>query len=212
MSEKENKGNEENVKPVKLGRGATCAVIVGLCLVVLILIVTVRGCSVEKTVNSAQTEEPVKTEATEPIQAASNMPSSEVNFSENDPENGSSVSSPVENSTTANTMVSTEEHFTTPTTEESSNSSDSWINEVADPVLSEQRSAMGMVIGKHTYVANDSYVYGVTISLIVNEDSVMVNYFCPRKTYESLKSGDSLSVVYQVDSNGRISVSSISFG
>ena len=51
-----NNGETENVKPVKLGRMATAGIVVALLVVVLIAIITIRGCTIEKKQNSNQTQ------------------------------------------------------------------------------------------------------------------------------------------------------------
>ena len=199
-------GDEEqkDVSEVKLGRGATVALVIGLVVVMFILVITVRGCSIQKTVNSGSGGQTSQTTVKEPSTTTSKVPSETTKPSQKDPENQGSVSPPVENPTTPNdSNISGEQ---------SGNNNNLGFSEVADPVLSNQRSGFGMVVGKHIYKKSGSYVYGVSISIIINEQSVMAEYFCPRRTYDELSSGDSLDVTYQVDSNGAVSIYSISRG
>ena len=195
---------QQEVKPVKLGIGATVAVVIGLCIMAFILVFTIKGCSVQKNVTSDPPGQTTESVLTEPSESATNSLSEITNSGENNPDFGGSTSAPGENSTSGNNTSSNEGQSTT-------NNSDGF-TEVADPVMSEVRSAYGMVIGKHIYKKDNSYIYGVSISVIINEQSVSAQYFCPRKTYEELKSGDSLDVTYQVDSNGSLSIYSISRG
>lgn len=195
---------QKEVESVKLGRGATVALVIGLAVAAFILIITVRGCSVQKSVNSGSSSQTSQTVSTEPPTTSSNVPSETTKPTQKELENQGSVTSPVENPTTPNDPNSSGE--------QSGVVDNSGFSEVADPVLSETRTGYGMVVGKHIYKKSGSYIYGVTLSIIINERSVTAEYFCPRRTYDELSSGDSLDIIYQVDSNGSVSIYSISRG
>lgn len=196
--------DQQEVEPVKLSTGATVGLVIGLLVMVFILVMTIRGCSISKTVNSGSVDQTYETQITEPEETASNVPRETSKVEQNEPEIEGTVSAPPENSTSGNNSDSTDE-------DSNAGKSDGF-TEVADPVLSGVTTNYGMVIGKHIYTREGSYIYGVSISIVINEKSVMAEYFCPRKTYQELKSGDSLEVSYQVDSNGNISIYSISRG
>lgn len=196
MSE-EMENKEQEVKPVKVGRGATIFLVVGACIVLFILVLTIRGCSISKNVNSGSYEQSYETLPTQPLLYPTEGPRETTKPVQNSPENECSVPTPEENSTSGNES--------TPTIKEPNG-----FSEVAEPVLSSVKTSYGMVVGKHIYTKGGSYIYGVNISVVIGDESVSVEYFCPRKTYDGLNSGDSLNVAYQVDSNGNISVYSIS--
>ena len=86
----------------------------------------------------------------------------------------------------------------------------SGLNEVALPELSEKLNTNGIVVSKKSYKYEGSYIYGVTVSMLVGEQTKSVQYFCPKNTYDALSSTDTITVEYQLDSGGNISISSIS--
>jgi hypothetical protein len=80
-----------------------------------------------------------------------------------------------------------------------------------EPALGAEITSSGMVKGLYMYKIGGSYTYGVNLLLLTgNDSSIECYYFCPRKTYSALSIGDSLSVTYQQDSMGNVSVMSIS--
>ena len=189
---------------VKLSRRSTVVIMFCLLIMAFILVITVRSCSIEKSIKNNRVVQTSEVVVTEPSKTATNVPRETTNFVENEPEFEVTVTSPVENLTSENNTSST--------VKESASGSDVDFSEVADPVMSTLRTDYGMVIGKSIYKKGNSYFYGVNISIVINESSVLAEYFCPRKTYEELSSGDSLEVQYQVDSTGNISIYSISRG
>ena len=197
--EQNNKPGNQEVAPVKLSIGATVAIVIGLTVMLFILVFTVKGCSVKKNVSYEQPSESAVVETSESL--TTGVPETTESV-ENTTEFEGSDFAPVEDPTYENNTGSNEE--------QSGVGSNPEFVEVADPVMSDLRTAYGMVIGKHIYKKDSSYIYGVSISVIVNEQSVSAQYFCPRKTYDELSSGDSLNVTYQVDSNGSVSIYSIS--
>lgn len=195
--------NNEEVKPVKLGICATVVLVIGLVIMVFIVVITIRGCSIQKVEKSSPTEQYSETYETEVVETMSKIETTPSEYIETKPISEVVVTTPPEASIPKKEGVST--------TEQSASTNPESLNEVAEPALSEEFSAYGMVIGKHIYKRNTSYVYGVNLSIVINDKSVSAEYFCPRKTFDSLKSGDALNVVYQVDSNGCISIVTISF-
>ena len=95
---------------------------------------------------------------------------------------------------------------------EGNNMSGEGITEVAEPVLGEVYETTGMVSSKKIYnVNNNSYAYVVSLVLLTGEnETTSVEYFCPRKTFDALNTADSVVVQYQVDSNGIVSIASVS--
>ena len=189
-------------KPVKLSIGATVALVVGLSLMLFIIVVTFKGCSVSKSVKSTEPVQTTEVPSTTASESVSNVPSESVIFTENTAVSESTSPTLAENFNTENTMGSNSEDY--------NYQPPNGFSEVAEPALSTKKEAFGMVIGKHVYSKNGSYIYGVSVSVIIGDQSVTAQYFCPRKSFESLNSGDSLTVVYQTDSAGAVSIYSIS--
>lgn len=200
-------GQEENkeVAPVKLSIGATVSLVIGLAVVVFIIIITFRSCSIEKKTQITE----IPTESTSSIsmvkdtsETTSNMGSAPIESTEISGFTESTVSPLPEVSTVPETTISTTEQFT-------SNNKDA-IEKVSDPVLSKELKTYGMVTSKSVYKKGSSYVYGVSISMVINEQTVTTEYFCPRKTYDSLNPGNSLDITYSMGDIGGISIYSIS--
>lgn len=183
-----------NIEPVKLGRLATTGILVVGIIIVMILLVTIKSCSIEKkeNVNSDNTQysENIENSSNSSYDVSSTL--SELNYSEE--KSGTVTSEQVD--PTENT-VSTEEL-------------QGGLTEKVSITLSDVIESRGMVIGKHCYLYDDSYIYGLTISVLIDGDAETLQYFCPRKTYDALESMDSVNVMYQFDSNGNYSIYSIS--
>lgn len=192
--------NEE--KPVKLSIGGTVALVVGLAIMLFIIVMTFKGCSVQKSVKTSgqqQSSEPVSTSTAE---TESYVPSESVILTESTAVTESTSPTSGGNSNNEGNGTSSDDN--------GASFVSNGFSEVAEPALSPQKEAFGMVIGKHVYQKDGAYIYGVSVSVIIDGQSVTAQYFCPRKSFESLRSGDSLSVVYQTDSAGAVSIFSIS--
>lgn len=83
------------------------------------------------------------------------------------------------------------------------------LTEVGVPQLSTEIETNGIVVGKHVYYYNGSYVYGVYVSILFGDATKSVYYFCPRKTFDALHSADAIKVTYSFDSAGNVSITSI---
>lgn len=83
--------------------------------------------------------------------------------------------------------------------------------EVDVPVLGESSETSTIVSGKDAYLVDSSY-YTYSISLIFpkGDEFKVVKYFCSKKIYDAVVSGETVNAVYQVDENGLISITSIS--
>lgn len=82
---------------------------------------------------------------------------------------------------------------------------------LTEPALGSEISTQGIVTGMYMYKIGNSYTYGVNILIVTGNDAnIECSYFCPRRTYSALQIGDALSVIYQMDSQGNISIASIS--
>jgi cytoskeletal protein RodZ len=192
----------KSVESVKLSRGATVAIVIGLLIMAFIIVCTFRGCSIQKNVNSDSKSNSTQTSTVENSESALNSTSNPVESGTISTVPQVTVTAPSENPKIENSTTPT---FSNPTT-----SVDDGFSNVAEPVLSGKITTYGMVLKKSVYKKGCSYLYGVSLSVIINEQSVIVDYFCPRRTYEALSSGDSINVIYQLDSSGSISIYSIS--
>lgn len=194
-----NEGEGTEVKPVKLSRWATVSILIACVIGVLILVLTIHSCNIEKKVESSQntTETKIVSEvSTETAQNVVEMPSEQT-----------------EKPTAVQEVTTTPTELTTDAKAETSvkvDVSSSGLNEVALPELSEKLNTNGIVVSKKSYKYEGSYIYGVTVSMLVGEQTKSVQYFCPKNTYDALSSTDTITVEYQLDSGGNISISSIS--
>lgn len=211
--------DSSNVEPVKLGRLATTAILIVGVVIVIIILLTIKSCSLERvgsnTNSSVQREnasfiEPenrVEYSSSEGMISFENVVDSSTIFydSESFLEEVESTSSEKSKSE----KISNAEAPSIASTVEGSNNNDD-LFEVAEPSLSSELQSKGIVIAKHSYLYKGSYVYGISISMLIGETSETVQYFCPKKTYDALNSMDTVNIVYQLDSSGNISVMTIS--
>lgn len=213
---------EEEVEPVRLSKKTTVSICIGLVIILIIILICFKGCSITKKVENTSNS----SDSTNSVQQ------SEVSITTNDGENSeknvekSSDSEEVDSSlldkpnTTEKSEVSErstevpkkESNVSSNSTSQNSNKGNSPTNleEVSEPVLSDIVTTKGLISSKHVYKLDDTYVYGVKILTLQGEESVTCKYFCPKKTWDALIVGDSVSVSYQVDSIGSTSVVSIS--
>lgn len=199
----------EPQKPVKLGKWATAGLVVFVAIVAFILVITLRSCTIEKEVNSAQQTEPpvvetkIETEQAEkPVDSIAENPDLKQNNQDVTP-----------TSPSGSNKVNSEKGSKKDTSSGNADknvSGDTGIVEVDIPALGDAQQSKGIVVSKHSYLYHSSYVYGVSISVLVNENAQTVMYFCPKKTFDALNSTDAVNVVYQKDSAGLISIISIS--
>ena len=220
MSENTDNFNEEEkeVKPVKLSRGKIGIILIGGIIILLIGIITVRSCSIEKKVNTSQNQGTTQTATvavTEPTQIVGE---NGTEISENNPNLGEGSSSSAEVVSSAvssqngveSQQSSSKEEPVVESNVDNSEDSKGKLSEVSLPSLGNEIETTGIVTSKHVYRLNDNYVYGVTISMLVGEGTQTVQYLCPKNTYEMVSSADAIVVKYQLDSAGVVSISSIS--
>lgn len=187
----------KDVKPVKLGRGATAGIIIAGIFVVMIAVLTIKSCTIEKKVNSSENQ-------------GSTISVTEVVTKE--PENVTEIAPKIdENSTISQEIVTTSPEIPNPNNSTTGNTNEGTsLKEVALPAFGNELETTGIVLSKHAYSYENSYIYGVSISMLVGENTQTVQYFCPKNTYDALSSADTLKVKYQQDSSGAISIMSIS--
>lgn len=197
LVEENGKEVSQDVKPVKLGRGAVAGILIGLLVVAFILTITIVSCQVEKKENVSPNEG-------SQISSSAVATESTLNAVENPAKNS-------EQSTVFAEVATTSAEISKPTNSQNSiENTTSGLNEVALPALGSEVSSKGIVLSKHVYSYEGSYVYGINISVLIGDNTKTVQYFCPKGTYDALSTTDTLNVVYQQDSSGNVSIASIS--
>lgn len=85
------------------------------------------------------------------------------------------------------------------------------IYEVAEPELSAIQEMSVLVSGKHVYrTSGSSYAYSIGLIFPSSDGYVVVEYFCPKKTYNEVTTGDTVTATFQLDKNGVVAITSIS--
>lgn len=195
--------------------------IFSLLIMFIIILLTVRGCTIskkseQKDVQNSQPEvvlqeknnttekENKDKEESEKVKEDSKNTLSNTEKSGIDEEETPSVESSRENVDSVNTSNSNG------VSSNSTNSNNSFI-EIGEPVLGESITVNALVSSKKSYLVDGkSYAYSIGV-LLPNEDGYdIVNYYCPKKTYDAISSGESIKVDYQVDESGKVSINSIS--
>lgn len=191
------KNNEtEDVKPVKLSKGATVAILIAGVIIILIIGLTIRGCTLEKDTNSSSNGEVSKTTVSIPTENSQNMAETNLNNTEN-----STVHQEVGTTSNENLNSSNADN-----NEEKGNS----LKETPEPNFGEPLQTTGIVVSKHCYSYDGSYIYSLTVSMLVGDITKTAQYFCPKNSYDALNSADAINITYQQDTKGSVSISSIS--
>lgn len=196
--------NTQEVKPVKLGKGAVAGILMGILFIVAILILTVASCQVEKKENVSQNDGSVISSSTVVSELVSNVGENSVKNEEQTTVFSEVATTSSENSKSANSQNPVEN------SQNSVVDSNSGLKEVALPAFGNELNSKGIVISKHVYSYEGSYIYGINVSVLIGDTTKTVQYFCPKNTYDALNTTDTLSVVYQQDSSGGVSIVSIS--
>ena len=198
--------NGDDIPPVKFSKWNVGLILVGLMIVCIIMILTVRSCRIERSVSTSSVSASQEIALSEPNLEVTDPREASGEFQETEAVLGSSISSSVESSTSAvlETSLSTEVSGTV--------EGHTRLVEVSEPVLGDVYSTTAMVSSKNIYLLDSkSYAYSINLVLLVGEDNTTtVEYFCPRSTYDALVSADTVVAEYQIDSNGAISIVSIS--
>ena len=191
------KNNEtEDVKPVKLSKGATVAILIAGVIIILIIGLTIRGCTLEKDTNSSSNGEVSKTTVSIPTENSQNMAETNLNNTEN-----STVYQEVGTTSNENLNSSNADN-----NGEMGNS----LKETPEPNFGEPLQTTGIVVSKHCYSYDGSYIYSLTVSMLVGDITKTAQYFCPKNSYDALNSADAINITYQQDTKGSGSISSIS--
>lgn len=82
---------------------------------------------------------------------------------------------------------------------------------VSEPLLGDEFTATAIVSGKDIYRVDDkSYAYVLKILVPAGDGYSIINHFCSKKIYDGVSSGESVQVTMQLDSNGLVSIVTIS--
>lgn len=229
----------DDVAPVKFSKTAVAFILSAIIIVILIILFLINSLQFNK--KPTKPKSTTRVEKTVDTETESNSVEDDSEFIENETETeDSSISSSEEslsenNSTEISTEVEeteesteykqpvnqpTSQGYQTNTTEQpiqqgiqpaAPQYSDGLTEVLNEPNLGAETETSGMVTGMSMYQKDNSYIYCVSILLVIGNDSKLeCSYFCPRKTYNAVSIGDSLNVLYQQDSIGNVSVVSIS--
>ena len=201
----------EEVQPVNFGKKLTGFIIIGFILILMIIIFVVAsrvtGGSKNSGQNSNTSEIGISSSGSVASDSTADVRENSEKYTVSD---GSASSGSVESSTGEENVSVTPEVTVEPkaTTEES----ESDFQEVSEPSLGDVGDVSSMISAKRVYKINgNSYVYGIELVVLRNNgDADKVMYLCPRGTYDALSVGDSVRISYQMDSEGSISIVSMS--
>lgn len=157
-------------------------VIFTLLIILIIVLLTMKGCSIEK-----KSEQNV----------SQNNVSEEVMGSSNQNSNQEKVNLEVGESSKVETPKE--------------GSANNFVEISGGTLLGGIKQVDALVSSKKTYLVDDkSYAYSLALVIPSNDEYKIVNYYCPKKTYDAIMSGEVVKVDYYVDNNGVIAVDSIS--
>lgn len=217
--------SEPEVEPVAFSKKTVGIIVMVLLLLLVVFFCYLRGMSVESRTDSGNSRNgdstPIASETTSTSsreETAKNSPLDTESFSTG---NSSSTKIKSENVTETTEKVESESQKGSDDSKpepknDSSNSSSSdtlkGMLEVSIPNLSEPISTTGVVSSKKAYLVDNSYyIYEVSLIIVTgNGESTLGRYYCPRTTFDSIEMGNTLKVEYQVDSEGCLSISSLS--
>ena len=200
--------------------------IFSLIITLVIILLTVRGCSFSK-----KTDENVSKNNQNNVVLQGENNSSEKETSKNEEDKNvppstenstlNSINKGVEDSEKADTGIGAEKVESNNSSKESkdketseggtSDLADVSFEKIDEPILKNNEQIEALVAGKDSYILNEkSYAYSISIIFPKEGEYEIINYFCPKKTYDAVSSGESIKVDYQLDENGKISITSIS--
>lgn len=207
--------NEEQEPEIKLGKRKIGIVLVVFILVIVVILFIMKSCSVSKEIkgtekkNNKQVEQVEQKKENEITSKADEEQEKIEEVEEIQEESGflgGVEKETVEEKQSEIVKEEPKKEVSSTTPEEGS------MVIVSDPSLGDVHETSAMVSSKSIFkVDGTSYAY--TMDLVIlkgNDDYSAVKYFCPRKTFDALSEGDSIKVSYQLDSNGVVSITSVS--
>ena len=208
---KDNTTPVEEVQPVNFGKKLTGFIIIGFILVLMVIIFVVASRATGGGENSGQNSKTSEVGISSSGSVAGSTTETVRENSEKSAVSDGSVSSGSTQSSTGeeNGSVTPEVTIEPKATLEASEND---FHEVSEPSLGEVGEVSSMISAKRVYKINgNSYVYGIELVVLRKDgDADKVMYFCPRGTYDALQVGDSVRISYQMDSEGSISIVSMS--
>lgn len=221
-SNKEVQGNsDDDIKPVKLRKIYTSIILaIAGCILFVVMVKSVGWFDGEKANNSDDFSS-VEIQQQQIPNSGVNTVDKNSNFSENKPSSGGvGISSSGETNTqeTSRNEIADSKEVVEKYEKDVNNTnsgslhsnSDLGLNKVEEPVLSELREVNAAVLSKNVYSINRSYGYMIELVVSNKGNDIVLNYFCPRKTYDALAIGDAVKIQYQSDESGVISIASVS--
>lgn len=212
---------DDDIKPVKLRKRYTSIILAIVGCIIFVVVVKSVGWFDGKKANNSDDFSSVEIQQQQTPNSGVNTVDKNSNFSENQPSSGGvgiSSSGEVNSQEISKNEVEeskevveeSEKDVNVVKTDNLEGSSDLCLNKVEEPVLSELREVHAAVLSKNVYALNRSYGYMIELVVSNNGNDIVLNYFCPRKTYDALAVGDAVKIQYQSDENGIISIASVS--
>lgn len=173
-------------------------IVFSILIMLIILLLTVRGCTLSKKNNDSQVKNNVslQTSTSEEKEVSVNKNNLEVS-------NKNSV-----NSDDFKSQDNNVDYVKSDSNDDTKNT----LLEVEEPELGDVVSSDALISSKKVYIIGNSYVYslGILIPKENEEGYNIVSYYCPKKTYSVVNVGESIKVSYQTDNKGLVSIVSIS--
>lgn len=184
-----------------------------LIIMVIIILLTVRGCSFSK-----KTEEKTPQNNQPEVVLQGENPSSDKEGINNDGDKTQVQNTEKSPSNGEKTNVEEDKNAKVDKVEEieevenaKEEKSQTVFAEIDEPSLGGNNSVNALVSSKKSYLVDGkSYAYSLSIVIPGKDNYNIVNYYCPKKTYDAVNAGDSVKVDYQMDKNGAISINFIS--
>jgi cytoskeletal protein RodZ len=218
--------NEKEVKVKKVSKYTCFFFLMFICVLAIIIMMSVRACSVTKSVKSSQKIDSAKTsiyeedkgtkksEETGTKNIAESTENQEVSNRSSDKKE-SMENIDTESKSAGELFEEAKKSLNGDSSENSSNSTNgsiSGLTEVEVPDLSESFKAPAVVGNKSIYSINSTnYVYRVSLVLQKKSgEKIELSYFCPRKTYDGIFEGDEVTVELQKSKDEMYSIVSVS--
>ncbi len=218
--------NMEDVEPVHFSKGAVWGILIGLCVILLLIFMVIytapKGGRPKVPTQSSKVENVEETGSDESSKSVEEETAKQSETGGNSEEVTSASSEETNSGNQEETepeVVSTPEPVVEPSVQPKVNEPGLQLPEGSSlielqsvvPAMGSEVSSSGIVSGMSMFKYNNSYIYCINIVLVTGNDSkVECSYFCPKNTYSALGIGSSINVIYQMDSMGNISISSIS--
>lgn len=233
FSEEDNQATEtvqEDIKPVRLSKRKAVWFAISVVFIIMILSIISANLDEGKKAKNLNNSGSVEIQQQQIPNTTSNSVDKSNNFSENQvvsegvgiystgdvkpEESGSRNNASTNESTDIEEPLLNEEQTSQVEegVEENANQgTESGLVKVKEPTLGEVREVAGAVLSKNVFKMDRTYGYMIEFVVINNSNKeVILNYFCPRKTFDALTIGDPVKIQYQTSEDGTISIASVS--